>query len=145
MGIKLEGFQEFEDKIEDVLQRFPEERDRFLKQSAELLIGSAKNNTPVDSGNLKRKWSRTAPMGNIIEVYNNTEYAAHVEYGHRQKKRWVPGVWKGGRFEYDPEAKTGMMLKAKRIEGARMLKNAVKEQRVAYRKNAKRILGELLK
>lgn len=145
MGIKLEGFREFEDKIEDVLRRFPEERDRFLKQSAELLIGSAKNNTPVDSGNLKRKWSRTAPMGNIIEVYNNTEYAAHVEYGHRQKKRWVPGTWKGGRFEYDPNAKTGMMLKAKRIEGARMLKNAVKEQRVAYRQNANRILGALLK
>lgn len=145
MGIRLEGFQEFEDKIDDIIQRLPEARDRYLKQHAELLIGSAKNNTPVDTGNLKGKWRRTNPSSGIIEVYNNADYAAHVEYGHRQKKRWVPGIWKSGRFEYDPDAKTGMMLKKKFVPGARMLKNAVKEQRQAFRKNTKRILEDLLK
>jgi len=144
MGIKLEGFQELDNKIEDILQRLPVERDRFLKQHAELLIGSAKRNTPVDTGNLKGHWARTTPKGSVIEVYNNTEYAADVEYGHRQKKRWVPGVWSGGKFKYDPKAKTGMMLTEKVVPGARMLKRAVNEQRAVFRSNSKRILGALL-
>lgn len=144
MGIRLEGFREFDDKLESILRRLPAEKDRFLKQQAELLMGGAKRNTPVDTGTLRGHWARTSPQGSVIEVYNNTEYAADVEYGHRQKKRWVPGAWVGSRFKYDPNAKTGMMLKAKFVPGARMLKIAVQEQRLFFRSNAKRILGALL-
>ena len=77
------------------------------------------------------------------EIYNNTEYAAHVEWGHRQKKRFVPGYWKGDRFVYDPSAKTGMMLRPKFIDGAKMLHKAMDETELTIRSDAKRILGGL--
>ncbi len=49
----------------------------------------AKEKTPVDTSLLRDGWK----VGNIkkkgnaycIEVFNNTEYANHVEYGHRKR------------------------------------------------------------
>lgn len=52
-----------------------------------------------------------------LEVGTNVSYAKHVNDGHWQNRRFVPGKWAGDRFIYDPGAKTGMMLTAKKIEG----------------------------
>lgn len=144
MGIRIEGLDSFEKKLADIAQRLPEERDRFLKVEAELMKGRAKLNTPAVSGLLRNAWNRTQPVAGQIEVYNNTEYAAHVEWGHRQKKRWVPGHWNGDQFVYEPGAKTGMMLKEKFIEGSGMLHKAVDETKANIRADAKKILGGLL-
>ena len=144
MGIKLYGMDEFERKLTDIARRFPTERDRFLAQEAELMKGRAKDHTPTVTSQLKNAWDSTKPVGGKIEIFNNTEYAAHVEWGHRQKKRWVPGYWKDGQFVYDPRAKTGMMLKEKFIEGAKMLHTAMDETKAEIRGDAKRILGGLL-
>ena len=145
MGIRVDGLDEFERKMLDIAEKFPEARDKFLKQEAELIKSRAKMNTPVDTGRLRNTWERTQPANCSIEVYNNAEYAAHVEYGHRQKKRWVPGYWKGGHFIYDPGAKTGMMLKERFIDGARMLHEAMAETNLSIRSDAKAILGGLFK
>ena len=145
MGIKISGLDEFERKMADIARRFPEARDKFLKQEAELIKGRAKMNTPVDTGRLRNAWNRTQPVGGSIEIYNNSEYAAHVEYGHRQKKHWVPGYWSGNHFTYDPSAKTGMMVKDKFVEGAKMLHEAMAETNLSIRADAKAILGGLFK
>ncbi|MGE6629837.1 HK97 gp10 family phage protein [Bacillus sp. NPDC077027] len=63
--------------------------------------------------------------GLTLNVGTNLEYASYVNDGHltidsskNQDRRWVPGRWVGERFEYDPKAKTGMMLVSQWIEGS---------------------------
>lgn len=42
-----------------------------------------KDRTPVDTGNLKRRW-QVNPSGSGIEVSNSAEYATFVEYGTKK-------------------------------------------------------------
>lgn len=55
--------------------------------------------------------------GLTLTVGTNVEYAQIVNDGHKQNRRFVPGVWSGDTFRYIPGAKTGMLLKAKYIKG----------------------------
>lgn len=71
--------------------------------------------------------------GLTLEVGTNVEYASYVNDGHRtfdpaktkhftlpdgEIARFVPGRWiSEKRFEYDPSAKTGMVLKCHWVEG----------------------------
>ena len=73
MGIRLEGLAELQAALERAEERLPGVRDRFLKQEAELLLGSARMKTPVDTGALRSGWHRTQPEGGRISAYNNTE------------------------------------------------------------------------
>ncbi|MGC5326438.1 HK97 gp10 family phage protein [Brevibacillus sp. SYSU BS000544] len=69
-----------------------------------------------EKGNTENVW-QISRGGLTLEVGTKVEYAGLVNDGHWQEKRFVPGVWKGERFIYDRNAKTGMMLKAKWIKG----------------------------
>lgn len=56
-----------------------------------------KERTPTDKGQLKNAWQKkpAAKQGNaiVVELVNNTEYAASVEFGHRQKVgQYVPAI-----------------------------------------------------
>lgn len=72
--------------------------EALIKKIAVELLEKAKENTPVDTGNLLKNWK----VGNVfkngdlysIEVFNDTDYASFVEYGHINKS----GKWVGGRF-----------------------------------------------
>ena len=86
MGAKVNGFMELNFKWKKILSLYPQYIDTLLQQQAELLIADTKAKTPVDTGTLRNAWKRTEPQDNSIEVYNNTEYANHVEYGHRTPK-----------------------------------------------------------
>ncbi|GED14872.1 HK97 gp10 family phage protein [Aneurinibacillus migulanus] len=77
--------------------------------------------TKGDSGNV---WQITKG-GLSLEIGTNVDYARFVEEGHAQSRRWLPGRWEGGSFVYDKDAKTGMMLKAKWIEGRHYFDNAL--------------------
>lgn len=61
-----------------------------------------------------------------LEVGTNVQYAKYVNDGHWQNRRFVPGKWSGDRFIYDPGAKTGMMLTAKRVEGKHYWESGIK-------------------
>ena len=68
--------------------------------------------------------------GMTIEVGTNLEYASYVNDGHWTnpkgvKTRWVPGYWEGETFTYDPDAKTGMLLKQRWVEGTHYFDNAL--------------------
>lgn len=68
--------------------------------------------------------------GLTLEVGTNVKYAAFVNDGHWTNPkgvpvRFVPGRWKGSRFIYDPNAKTGMILKQKWVEGKHYWESAV--------------------
>lgn len=72
----------------------------LAKEIAARLLAKAKRRTPVDSGELRKHWNVDADVtkeGLVyrIDVYNETEYAIYVEYGHRQKVgRYVPAIGK---------------------------------------------------
>lgn len=98
----------FNDAVDDnIIEQFI--RD-FLIEMAERANRKIKMRTPVVNGDLRRNWmvSDILKEGNIykIEIFNNTEYAIYVEYGHRQEVgRYVPAIgkklvkpWVEGRF-----------------------------------------------
>lgn len=81
--LKFEGLDRLNRALSKAAAQLPKERLRFLQQEAELLKSRAKLKTPVDTGRLRAAWSSTEPAGEEVAVYNNTEYAGHVEFGHR--------------------------------------------------------------
>lgn len=67
-------------------------------ETASVLLRRVKQKTPVDTGNLRRNWSFKGQLlnrGYEVTVFNQTEYAPYVEYGHRLKTRngykWTKG------------------------------------------------------
>ena len=101
----------------------------FLTEMGMRAMAQTKKLTPVDTGNLRNNWelSQVYRKGDelYIVLFNPTEYASFIEDGHMQHSRWVPGEWRGDRFEYIPGAKTGMMLKEKWIPGHHMARISI--------------------
>lgn len=85
MGIKFSGLELFNEKLGAIKNDGPETIDKFIAQEAEVVIGRVKENTPTDTGRLKNGWHRTVASGGQCQIYNNVDYAAHVEYGHRTR------------------------------------------------------------
>ena len=132
MSIELEGFDGFIAKLDNAIKEIPKKRNDLLKSSAENLIRYTKDLTPVDTGNLKNNWQRTRPYMGSIKVYNNTEYAAHMEYGHRVKNRrgeWVKD--ENGKIKF--------------VKGAYMLHQGVEELRDNFEEDAKIIMDDIFK
>lgn len=99
MEIKFVGADKLARKLKQVANKYPAERDRFLRMEGEILLSRVKPLTPVKTGFLRGAWSRTEPAGGSVTVYNNTEYAQFVEFPHRQfvyghdTGRVTPGVF----------------------------------------------------
>lgn len=59
---------------------------------------------------------RVEDGGFSVVVGSSLDYAAYVNFGHRQQPgRFIPGIWEGKHFRYQPGARTGMVLKAERV------------------------------
>ena len=85
MGMSIDGFEHLNKKWAKILAEHGEIKDTFLMQQGELLLADTKKNTPVDTGLLRANWKSTPVSDSSIKVYNNTDYAAHVEFGHRTR------------------------------------------------------------
>ena len=98
-SINTKQFEDLRKRVEQLQQT---DMDAFCrkiaKELASRLIRMVKQRTPVDSGNLRRNWN--TDMNVVyrnneyrIHIYNATEYAIYVEYGHRtpSHKGWVEG------------------------------------------------------
>jgi len=73
--------------------------ENILLEIGNRLMAATKEKTPVDTGELRRNWFLSDLKwdgDNLeLELYNNVEYAAHVEYGHAQEVgRFVPTLGK---------------------------------------------------
>lgn len=92
------GFDEFEEKLNKIINEAPEAIEKFLENIADEVVGETQLNTPVVTGNLCRSWGRSDVKreGNnfSVEVGSNLEYAPYVEYGHKTKN----GGFVKGRF-----------------------------------------------
>ncbi|GKU79861.1 phage protein [Paenibacillus sp. L3-i20] len=89
-----------------------------------------KPRTPLgETGELRRSWmvGKVERHGNdfVVEIYNNTEYAIFVEYGHRTGKDLTG--WVDGRFM--------MTISMKEIE---------RELQTYYDKHVTRLLDDLM-
>lgn len=86
MGIELkfEGLDKLNAQLRKAASKVPGAKQKFLAQEAEFLLARTKALTPVDSGRLRAAWQRSEPSGDQVEVGNNTEYAAYVEFPCRQ-------------------------------------------------------------
>ncbi len=131
-NFELTGFDELEKKLDEIAKQGQQKLNKFVMQEAELLKGDAAGNTPTDTGNLKESWERTSVVNGTCVIYNNTEYAAHVEYGHRVRTR--SGKW--------VKAADG---KTKVVRGAHMLRDAYKNAKRSLPEHAGDFLEDLLK
>ena len=109
---------EFLDIVQDEVIRTKTVDARRLLNSFQK--GDQENVFSMSSGGLK------------LDVGTNLEYASYTNDGHftidpskNQDRRWVPGRWVGDRFEYDPNAETGMLLKIQWVEGSGYWDNAI--------------------
>lgn len=95
----FDGLDDWEKDLMDVIQSdFPREFERLVIDLASELHEQVTDRTPVDTSNLQTNWKvgKIVKKGRdyYIQVYNNTDYAEHVEFGHRKKnsEEMVPGA-----------------------------------------------------
>ncbi|MBD5006331.1 HK97 gp10 family phage protein, partial [Xanthomonas citri pv. citri] len=85
-----------------------------------------------------------------LDVGTNLDYASYVNDGHftidpskNQDRRWVPGRWKGDRFEYDPaEKNSGMLLKFRWVDGSGFWDNAMAIFQLMFERSLERKLQQ---
>lgn len=132
MGFEFSGLDELIQRLDEAERKLPGARDEFLAQEAELVRGDAVELTPVDTGNLRIGWKKTGPNNGRIAIYNNVEYAAPVEFGHRLKnrktKKWV--TTSNGKIKFVP--------------GRHMLRDAVQQRQDSFAEDAEDILKGLM-
>ena len=125
--MELKGSKEFDKILDEIKTKAPQATERFLMLQAEELKKDVKNLTPVDTGTLKNSWQRengkrlTGKKFTQI-VFNMTDYAAHVEYGHRIGRS-----------------------KTKFVRGRFMLRTAVAMKQIKFYKDLKNFYGGLIK
>ena len=125
--MELKGFKKFDKILDEIKTQAPKSTERFLMLQAEELKKDVKDLTPVDTGTLKNSWQRengkrlTGKKFTQI-VFNMTDYAAHVEYGHRIGRS-----------------------KTKFVRGRFMLRTAVAMRQIKFYKDLKNFYGGLIK
>lgn len=125
IDIKFTGGKELAKALERAAKEFPKARESFLRMEAERLKSRVVPKTPADTGRLRGGWQVGEVEGDEIEVGNNVEYAAHVEYGHRVKMF--------GRY-------TGNV-----VPGQFFLRDAVEETAAAFPADAQMILARIFR
>ena len=130
MGIQFDGFDDFGEHLDRIAEAGTVKRNQFVAQEAEVILGHAKDNTPTKTDTLKNAWHRTRAAQGVVKVFNNTEYAAHVEYGHRQTPgRFVPAI--------------GKRLKKSFVPGKKMLHKAMLQSSQTFRDDAKQMMENI--
>lgn len=136
--ITTRGFREFSAKLNRMANGLDQNVALWLEASGFQFLEEVQNQiislgivdtrmllnsfTQGDEGNV---W-RSSDGGLVLDVGTSIQYAKAQNDGWQQVRRWVPGRWEGGSFEYDPsERESGMMLTAKFIEGRPYWDNAI--------------------
>ena len=130
--LDIKQLEAFRDRIKDL----DAEREAFMvstvKNLAARLLRKVILRTPTDTGQLKNSWTveKVIKEGTTykVTIINSMNYAAYVEFGHRQEVgRYVPAIkkrlvkpWVKGKFmltisEHELEGQMENII-AKRIE-----------------------------
>lgn len=138
MSIKIRGLKQFMKQVEkaadrDLKKEFGIWLEGMGMDFLALIQDEIIRTETVDTRRLLNSFSRGDSEsvwsinsgGLTLEIGTNLKYASYANDGHFQRKRFVPGYWRGDRFVYDPGANTGMMLREKWIEGSHYWDNAL--------------------
>ena len=83
--VTVNGLDEFIKDIESMAKDMPKVSKKMMNTIGEVAKGEIKQVTPVDIGELRNKtFFRTISPTEVV-VFNNTPYAAAVEFGHRTR------------------------------------------------------------
>lgn len=120
------------------LEALPHDLDRALTRNMNQLgnewLNDCRNETPKDTNNLSDGF-RLIPVDKrdgdfSVTIYNEVEYAAAVEFGHRQEPgRYVPAI--------------GKCLKRSWVPGAHMLDRSRQRAFLTVGKAARRAIDEV--
>lgn len=68
---------------EDIMTAIKQYTSDGLNKAGLIVLRSAKQNSPVDTGNLRRSnmMEKSTPGNCEVRIYNNADYAAYVEAG----------------------------------------------------------------
>lgn len=160
MSMDISEFENYLNKLERVQQTYDSFLRKFLLEMGLRTLRQTKKLTPVDVGDLRRRWelSEVKRQGNdlIIEMINPMEYASFVEDGHMQRKRFLPlkyleeGSPKSQQIanailaKYGEESE-GIMLKDKWIPGKHMARISISKMEREIPKRYERAFDEFLK
>ncbi|MDO5096504.1 MAG: HK97 gp10 family phage protein [Peptostreptococcaceae bacterium] len=121
--IKTSGLDEHIREIHALASDVDEEIQKEMNHIGLQIMSDARKNTPTQTGTLKRSFHTDGveKSGNEyrVEVTNNTEYAAHVEYGHREYVWGRPtGKIRPGRYMLTNAEKRAKAILPARIKQA---------------------------
>ena len=107
--------------------KMPEIRRMGLGLVAQDMQRTADIMSPIDEGHL-HKWFIANASDSQYTIKSPAHYVGSVNYGHSQRPgRFIPGAWQGDRFKYNPDSKTGMVLKASHVKGQHFIERAITE------------------
>lgn len=135
------SFDEFVNALARIERNLPTEAARWLDACGMMFLDEIQReiirSRTVDTRRLLTSFSKgssdnlwvISEGGLTLEVGTNVEYAKYANDGHFTTKsgvasRWVPGIWVGDRFEYQPGASTGMLLRHKWVDGSQYFDTA---------------------
>lgn len=93
-NFEINGLDNILNNLNSIQRDFPRELQRLVDKHGGILLRNVKQRTPVDTGQLRRSWE--VEKGDLyIKLFNRTEYALHVEYGHRTRggRSYIEGVY----------------------------------------------------
>lgn len=138
--LDISELKEFVEKLQDVAKGdFKKDLETWLEAIGEEFLRIVQDEIirreVVDSRNLLASFEKGA-SGNVwsmsdggltLEVGSSVNYAGYVEDGHAQRPgRFIPGVWNGDKFIYQPGAKGGMVLQQSWVEGKHYFASAIR-------------------
>lgn len=149
--MKIKGMDDWIKRIETLKREFPKETGQFLLKQANAVIRDAKLYTPVDTSALITGWHRTGKSERKEFqqiVYNNTEYAAHVEYGHRTRLGTGKISDENGNMKYGAKSrifKNNGSRTAGFVKGRRMLHKAMFNRKLNFYRDLEKMMGKLMR
>ena len=84
----IEGLEQLTRTLNNASNNFDMEAEKAIGRVANYILKNVKLKTPVaakDGGTLRRSWQVNMPEKLTRVIYNNINYAPHVEFGHRTR------------------------------------------------------------
>lgn len=141
MGVNHDGLISLQKELEQLQADIPEIMDKIVVGEGMYARDQARKicteDHIVNTGNYRRNFKSgtkaiRAGIHYKIDVYNNLDYAGHLEHGFRG--HWVPGYWDGNSFVYVKGYKDGGMY-VRFTPGHYTLKRAI--ERTKRQQNAR--------
>ena len=131
-------------KVDKFGPKMPEIRKVGLKNIALDMTRTVDKLSPVDEG-LLHKWFVAELSDSQAVIKSPAHYVGFVNYGHSQTPgRFIPGSWNGDKFKYNPDSKTGMVLKASHVQGQHFIETAIKQVNPRIDDHMKTAISEVL-